>query len=319
MTIKRLNLILSLILLLGSVIGLSSCQTETPQSPSDSSSLETQINNNQPIIYVTNYPLKYFAQRIGGDEIQVKFPIPSDIDPAYWQPEAKEVSQLQEGDLILLNGATYEKWINTVSLPSSKLVDTSSQFQDQYIENQSSVTHSHGLEGEHSHGEIAFTTWLNLQFAVKQAQTIRDALIEIKPDQAEIFNNNYQALEKDLLTLDQQIETIVKTQPEQKFIASHPVYDYLKQRYNIPLESVHFEPETVPTEVQWQELDTMLKTHPTQWMIWEAQPNPETVAKLKEKGINSLVFTPTANTPDQGDFLDIMAQNITNLKLAYSD
>lgn len=316
---KILSYLSLIIVLIGGVLGLSSCQSQPPQYSSDLSFLTTKTNNNQPIIYVTNYPLKYFVERIGGNEIQVKFPIPSDIDPAFWQPEGEIIGQLQQGDLILLNGATYEKWLTTVSLPESKLVDTSKNFQNQYIPIKSSVTHSHGLEGKHSHGGIAFTTWLNLQLAIKQAQTIRDALIEIKPDKAEIFNKNYQALEKDLLTLDQQIESIIKTKPEQKFIASHPVYDYFKQRYGINLVSVHFEPETVPTEIQWTEFDKILKTHPTQWMIWEGEPNPETVAKLKEKGIKSLVFSPVGNQPKTGDFMSIMKQNIENLKLAYSD
>ncbi|MDJ0846584.1 MAG: zinc ABC transporter substrate-binding protein [Crocosphaera sp.] len=187
-----------------------------------------------------------------------------------------------------------------------------------YIVNKSSITHSHGLDGEHSHTETAFTTWLNLQFALQQAQSIRDALSEIIPEQKETFRANYQALEQDLLDLDRQIETIVAIKPEQNFIASHPVYDYLKQGYGIKLESVHWEPKEFPTEQQWQELQVLLQKHPSQWMMWEGKPNTETVTKLQTMGINSLVFAPVANTPDRGDFLTIMEQNIKNLKQAFS-
>lgn len=101
-------------------------------------------------------------------------------------------------------------------------------------------------------------------------------------------------------------------------IASHPVYDYLKQRYGIKLESVHWEPESYPTEEEWQELQVILQKHPAQWMIWEGEPNSETVAKLKVMGINSLVFAPVANTPDTGDFLSVMQQNTENLQQAFS-
>jgi len=316
MKIRNNNYFVFILLWLLFVPAIISCSDSNPQSQSSPS--PTEISKNKPIIYVTNYPLQYFAERIGRDEIEIKFPIPSDIDPSFWQPEREIISQLQQGDLIFVNGATYEKWLNTVSLPSSKLIDTSKNFQDQYIVNQSSTTHNHGLEGEHSHGEIAFTTWLNLQFAVKQAQSIRDKLIEIKPEKTDIFNNNYQALEKDLLNLDQQIENIVKTKPEKKLIASHPVYDYFQQRYQINLKSVHFEPDEFPTEVQWQELDNILKNHSAKWMIWEANPNEETVTKLKAMGINSLVFAPMSNKPDAGDFLSMMEQNIENLKQAFS-
>ena len=308
-------LVLALLIILG-VGKLSSCSA--PNSPSDSSILKPEVSNNKPTVYVTNYPLKYFGDRISRNKIIVKFPIPPDIDPAFWQPDSKIISQLQQGDLIFLNGATYEKWLDQVSLPESKLINTSSKFQDKYLPIKSAITHSHGPEGEHSHTDTAFTTWLNLQFALQQAETIRDALSQMMPSQQATFAANYGALEKDLLDLDRQLQSIVATKPDQKFIASHPVYDYLKQRYGIKLESVHWEPEPYPTEEQWQQLQVILQKHPAQWMIWEGNPNQETVTKLKTMGINSLVFAPVANTPDTGDFLSIMQQNIQNLQQAFS-
>ena len=41
-------------------------------------------------IYVVNYPLQYFAQRIGGDNVDVFFPAPSGVDPAYWPWGSKD-------------------------------------------------------------------------------------------------------------------------------------------------------------------------------------------------------------------------------------
>ena len=79
-------------------------------------------------IYVVNYPLKYFAERIDGDKIAVKFPAPLDEDPAFWMPDAKTIRAYQQADLIILNGVGYEKWVSKVSLPESKKVDTSKGF-----------------------------------------------------------------------------------------------------------------------------------------------------------------------------------------------
>ncbi len=44
-------------------------------------------------------------------------------------------------------------------------------------------------------------------------------------------------------------------------MASHPVYYYLSQRYGLNLKSVLWEPDVVPDEVQWQELEKILETH----------------------------------------------------------
>ena len=81
-------------------------------------------------------------------------PVPVGADPETWQPGIAELSALQEADLILLNGAGHYGWTERVSLPRSRTVDTSRAFADALIAVEG-VTHSHGDEGEHSHGAIA--------------------------------------------------------------------------------------------------------------------------------------------------------------------
>ena len=73
----------------------------------------------RPKLYVVNYPLKYFAERIAGDLADVALPVPKDVDPAFWMPDTETIGEYQEADLILLNGAGYAKWIQIVSLPLS--------------------------------------------------------------------------------------------------------------------------------------------------------------------------------------------------------
>ena len=73
-------------------------------------------------VYVVNYPLKYFAERIAGDHARVVFPAPAEGDPAYWMPDAKTIGAYQQADLVLLNGANYAKWVKKVSLPRSRMV-----------------------------------------------------------------------------------------------------------------------------------------------------------------------------------------------------
>lgn len=81
-----------------------------------------------------------------------------------------------------------------------------------------------------------------------------------------MFHQNYKALEKDLLTLDQALVAIVSKDPAKYFIGSHPVYDYFARRYGLNIKSVHWEPDEVPGDTQWMELQTILKTHPHEWM-----------------------------------------------------
>ena len=142
----------------------------------------------KPQVFTVNYPLAYFANRIGGELIAVHFP-EINGDPAFWKPKAKDVHAFQGADLILINGATYANWTTKVSLPESRIVNTSAGFRDRFIEVKEDLTHKHGQDGGHSHTGTAFTTWLDLKQAEQQATTIRDTLIKLLPNSERAINN----------------------------------------------------------------------------------------------------------------------------------
>ena len=265
-------------------------------------------------IYVVNYPLQYFAERIGDEHVKVTLPVPADMDPVYWRPKIADIGAYQQADLILLNGAGYAQWVNTVSLPRSKTVDTSRSFKGRYITVKETMTHSHGAEGEHAHEGLAFTTWLDLKLAAKQAEAIAKALSIKRPKQKELFMANYQSLEKDLLELDSRIKNIVSSDNIKPVIFSHPVYDYFEKAYGVNGRSVHWEPDQVPSPDQIARLNKQLEDHPAKWMIWEGAPMKSSVEILKKMGIQSVVFTPCGNVPTEGDFMMVMKQNVANIE-----
>jgi zinc transport system substrate-binding protein len=268
-------------------------------------------------IYTVNYPLMYFAERIGGKHVEVFFPAPSDVDPAYWTPDVETVVSYQQADLILLNGAGYAKWIVKATLPQSKLVDTSRSFRDRYIYMEEVLTHSHGPEGEHAHESLAFTTWIDFNLAAQQASAVAEAIIRKRPNLEKTFEKNYASLAQDLHKLDSDITALVSADQDQPLLGSHPVYDYLANRYGLNMKNLHWEPNEMPSRQQWAELQSILEEHPAQWMIWEGEPVASSVARLQELGVGSLVFDPCGNVPDNGDFMDMMRRNIENLRVVY--
>lgn len=267
----------------------------------------------KPQVLVANYPLKYFAERIGGNAVEVVFPAPGDEDPAFWQPDDAAIAKFQNADVILMNGATYSKWAEKVTLPQSKLVDTSAPFKAQYIEIKADSTHSHGPGGEHSHSGTAFTTWLDLTQAVQQAEAVKTALAKFTPD----AEKNFAALKSDLEALDARLIALGKRLANAPLVASHPVYHYLARRYALNLQAVLWEPEVVPDDKAMEELKAILANHSAKWMLWEGEPAKESVLKLDAIGVKSLVFDPCGNVPDGGDFLSVMKGNIEALEKAF--
>jgi len=266
------------------------------------------------VIYVVNYPLQYFAGRIAGDLVDVVFPVPPGEDPAFWRPDAEAVSGYQQADLILLNGAGYAKWVNRVSLPRSKTVDTSRAFRDRFIATEGGASHSHGREGEHAHAGTAFTTWLDFNQAAAQANAVRDALSRLLPRHATTFDKNFAALEQDLADLDARMKDAGEGGRNAPLLASHPVYQYLARRYSLNLKEVLWEPDVMPPESEWQMLKSLLDTHPAKGLIWEGEPSAYAVNRLRQLGIQSTVFDPCGNRPETGDFLSVMENNVKNIK-----
>lgn len=265
-------------------------------------------------VAVVNEPLRYFADKIGDDHVSVIFPAPADEDPAFWQPSDAAIAAYQQADLIFMNGATYSKWAEKATLPRAKTVDTSASFKKKFITIKIASTHSHGPGGEHSHAGTAFTTWIDFEQAIAQAQAVRDALVKRRPAAQADFDQAFTKLREELVELDTRLLAVGKALNGQPLVASHPVYQYLARRYGLNIKEVLWEPQVVPSEKQMKELQAVLAQHPAKWMIWEGDPAKDSVQKVAALGLQSTVFAPCGNVPESGDWLGTMKRNVKALE-----
>lgn len=190
-------------------------------------------------VYVANYPLKYFAERIGGAHVVVSFPAPKELDPAFWQPTDEQIAAYQHADLILLNGATFSKWAEKTSLPRAKTIDTSATFKAKFIIIANAVTHSHGPGGMHSHDGISFTTWIDFQQAIAQTQAVHDAFVKKVPAAQADFDAGFNGLKADLQALDARLLLVGQKLAQLPVVASHPIYHYWARRYDLKIGRAH--------------------------------------------------------------------------------
>ena len=288
------------------MMSITSCRnTETSEK-------ETKTNEKLKV-FAVNYPLYYFAERIGGQFIDLISPIPNDVDPAYWVP-SQSLEDIQQCDLILANGADYAKWMEKVSLSSAKVVNTSEAFNESFIKIEEGSTHSHGTTGEHVHYRYAFTTWLDFKIAIGQAEEIKNALIKKSPQHRDFFSANFEALKSELIDFDKSMVQIGARFQDQTLYASHPVYQYLGEAYRLEIISEHWEPGEMPSREQWDDFKKNFEQHPSTIMLWEGEPSDKVTTSLLELGIRSIVFNPCGNTPSEGDFMSVMKHNIKGFK-----
>jgi zinc transport system substrate-binding protein len=293
------------------IVEFAGCSSE----PVPTSQSTAQLK--KPTVFVVNYPLAYFARRMGRESVDVVFPVPDEFDPAHWDPDAEDIAAFQSADLVLLNGADYAKWTLRATLPWSRTVVTTRDVEDKYIEVPDAVTHSHGPEGEHTHAVLASETWLDPKLAIAQARIVKDELEKLVPDSAGSINANCDALIADLQSLDEEFKSTF-AQSCGLWTASHPAFSYIGRRYSLELEIVHWTPNEFPSEHQWDRFEKLVAESTTSWMLWEDDPIQETVDRLRTLGVRIAVFSPAENRPDKGDYLTVMRRNLGELQAALS-
>ena len=268
------------------------------------------------VLAAVNYPLTYFAERLAGDFATILFEVPPGEDPAFWEPSDEQVNAIQRADLIFLNGARYARWTASRTLPFESTVITSSAFENTLITVEGDLRHSHQPgEEEHSHAGTAATTWLDFKLASAQALESARALEEQYPVQKESIQRNLADLQRDLERLDLQMFAATEVLKDAPIIASHPIYQYWARAHGLEVHSLLWEPGMDLTEEALAALEALQDQHAgVQYFLWEAPPKAENIEILADLGLTSIVLSPCANRPENGDFLTVMQDNFENIQ-----
>jgi len=268
----------------------------------------------RPVVYTTFYPTTYFAERIAGDLAEVVCPLPEDADPIFWQPGDDVIRKYQLANLIVVNGAGFEKWVETASLPESIVVDTSASIPEEFIEYQNATTHSHGPEGEHAHEGIDGHTWLDPVNAQVQAGAIHAGLAALLPDHESELKDRFEALNENLEELNTELVRMTKTYGGHAILASHPAYNYLARRYGWNIVNLDLDPEVMPDDETLAEIAETVRETSAKFILWEGEPTAEIAEALSTRcGVKSVLFSPCEAAGDE-DYLTTMKANLKRLE-----
>ena len=286
---------------------LASCSSESAPEPTAAGA-----DNIRPLIIASNFPLYFFAREIAGDSAEVIFPS-MEGDPVNWKPGSESIARMQSADLVILNGAGYEPWLDWVSLPDAILLDTSAGVRERLIPLEEETVHQHGPEGAHSHQGLAFTIWLDPTLAMEQASVIEQAISEMVPRNQTAHQARLASLQARLAGLDEDLRIAFETFGDQAMLFSHPVYQYLAARYGLNGVSVHWEPGEDPGIKAWIDFQNVLRSHPAELMIWEDEPGDVTADQLEQFGIKPIPFHTASNLPEGSDYFEVMNANLDRL------
>lgn len=302
-----------LVVLMGGLMG-AGCRRKVTQG---------SVQPEKPVVYTTFYPTKYFAERIGGDLIDVICPVPADQDTILWMPDAKAIQEYQEADLVVVNGAEFAKWVQKVSLPENRVVNTAKPFADEFVMYEHATVHSHGKAGEHAHEGLDGHTWVDPVNGRLQANELRKALVKRFPEHEATFERGFAALAEDLDALDKTLKTYQASYKNQPLLVSHPAYNYIARRYGWNIRNLDLDPHEMPADLVFREIGEVLKAHPAEYLIWEACPDKEIADRMqRELGLTSIEFSPCEllsedEVAEGMNYMSVMRDNLERIGVIF--
>jgi zinc transport system substrate-binding protein len=149
--------------------------------------------------------LAWWVEELGGDAVELDRRVAFDVDHHAWQPSVEDAIALSSADWIVLQGAGWEGWRETVALPESRVLDTTEGLELIAL---SGRTHSHGAGGEHSHHEPDPHTWYDPSRLSQQGAAIAAGLGRLLPARATEIDVRYQARATELAELAARLEVV---------------------------------------------------------------------------------------------------------------
>lgn len=271
------------IVLLGLGALLASCGGEPPvPGPA--------TRSGPPTVAATFELLGEIARRLGGEDVRVIAPLPPDEDPAWWRPTGDVVSALQQADVVLANGASYERWLDKVSLPRARLVKTTALIKEPLRKVKDATVHSHGPGGAHSHEGLDGYTFVDPTLLREQVEAVRRALRGVAPHASERIDARAQALDDELAATAAAAAALRRPGEHEVVVTAHPVYGYLARRLGWTTVDVAWVPDKAPDAAALAHLKERLAGHEASVLLWPWTPPAETVTAVEAAtGLRSVV------------------------------
>ena len=327
-------------------LALSAC------SPSASTGGKTSKDGTLTVM-ASFYPLKYLAEKVGGEHVTVTSLTPDGAEPHDLELSPKMVDSLASADAVVylagFQGAVDEaveqhapKTVIDVS-PAAQLVaiDSTSNHpgedegtdEAQSGEAQSGEAADHDHEGheheghdhEHAdhdhHHDMSMDPhfWLDPARMANAATLVGDKLAEADPTNAETYKANAKALNEELTALGDDL--VMKTSNCQvtTFVTAHTAFGYLADRTGLPQVGISgLAPVSSPSPARLAEIGQIAKDQGVTTIFTEALIDPKVAQTLADDlGLSTAVLDPIESQTDASkDYAAVMNDNIDALTKA---
>ncbi|CAM2802222.1 metal ABC transporter solute-binding protein, Zn/Mn family [Erysipelothrix tonsillarum] len=282
-----------------------------------------QETSSEKIKVITSfYPLYDFAQKVGGDKVEVENIIEGGEAHGY-EPSAKDIIRIQESDVFIINGAGFEGWVpktlNSVKNDKLKVVDTSEGIELHDAHDHEGHDHDH--EGhDHDHGDFDPHIWMNPMNAYQQMKNIKDAFVAVDPENKTYYEDNFKHYGAQFEALNNDFKTQLSNVPNKEVVVDHTAYGYMLEPYGIEQVAIAGSLlSSEPTAKQVDESIQYIKNQQIKTIYMESLSNDKLLNTIsKETGVKILKLNTLENLSKQdldagNDYFKVMNENLESL------
>ena len=258
--------------------------------------------NKKVNIMVSVYPLKEFADKIAGDKAEVSCMVPDNMEPHDYEPKTKDFEALIKSDAFIYNGLGLETWVDQVK---SVIGDKELRIVDS----------SEGVEVRKEGEVIDPHSWLSLKEAEKQAENIKDTLVEIDEDNKAYYEEKYDAFVGELESLYNEYKEKFDNLSTKDFVTGHAAFGYLCRDFGLQQKSVeNLFAEGEPTPKQLEQLVTFCKENNIKTVFSESLASPKVSETLaKEVGAEVVPILTLESNEDDKSYVEAMRYNLEEI------
>jgi zinc transport system substrate-binding protein len=211
--------------------------------------------NGKTNVFVSIMPQKYFAEKIGGNLVNISVLVPSGTSPENFDPSPKQIVQLGSSDVYFTIGVPFENiFLDKLKAGKKKLVAAPCDKDVPKLRNAEHDEHEHGHEAEHHHhGEFDPHIWTDPELIKIIAKNMADTLSGIDPGNAAIYASNLENFRKELDALQTELGQKLAPYKGRIFYVYHSAYTYFAERFNLIQKSIETG-EKEPTPAKLREL-----------------------------------------------------------------
>ncbi|MCL0101541.1 metal ABC transporter substrate-binding protein [Dehalococcoidia bacterium] len=315
--------LIPLILILVALVGCS------PDSKTDSGAATNSL-----AVVTTIYPLQYFAERVGGDQVHVIGLVKPGIDAHMTELTSQNMHDLANADVIISNGLGMEPWLERALEAlgediTAHIVETASLepaldhrgTHDGHDDEDSSGDHRETHDG---HNEEDPHFWLDPISAASQAQLITEAFVTADALNTAYYQDNLATLTRDLHRLDQNFKESLDNCKHKQFVVSHAAFGHLALRYDLQqLEIAGLSHDVAPSARHLGELSRTINDLGLKAVLVEPLHRDdsfsETLAsEVDVELLDAHVIGSVTETEliQHGDYFGLMRDNLRSLRTA---